>query len=160
MQTWGVPGRTYLGLAEHQMAWPNHPVRGRSILAGGTWLPRHNPLVILYAGTFRPRYEAGEVKTDVQHTLAGGQRCCHIAAITGEAYLRPCPAYLTMTNGQRGYRVRQPGMARHIEHNQGRPGGMGEKRSGTPAWPRLSLPSQMSSYRCKTGAVYKPRHCL
>ena len=46
-------------------AWPNHPMRSRSILAGSTWLPRHNPFVILFAGVFRPKYEAGEVRVDV-----------------------------------------------------------------------------------------------
>ena len=53
------------GLAERHTAWPNLPVKGRSILAGSTWLPRHNPFVVLFAGTFWPKYEAEEVRADV-----------------------------------------------------------------------------------------------
>ena len=53
------------GLAERLTAWPNLPMKGRSILAGSTWLPRHNPFVVLFAGAFWPKYEAGEVQADV-----------------------------------------------------------------------------------------------
>ena len=42
-----------------------------------------------------------------------------------DAYLCPCPTLLTMTTGQRGYRVYQLSMEDHIASNQGRPGGMG-----------------------------------
>ena len=60
----GLAGRAR-GLAERHRAWPNHPMRSRSILPGGTWLPRHNPFVVLFAGAFWPKYEAGEVRADV-----------------------------------------------------------------------------------------------
>ena len=51
--------------------------------------------------------------------LAEGQRCSHIASVTGVAYLCPYPALLTMMSGHHGYRVRRLGMEHHIASNQG-----------------------------------------
>ena len=136
-------------MVEREKAWPNIKRPGRTCPKGpkytgwGTWLPRHESLVILYAGMFWPRYKAGEGKAEVGRTLAGGQRCCHVTTITGEAYLYPCPAFLTMTIGQRGYRVYQPGMEVHIASNQGATRGYGLSLVGPQDGHTLSLPSHV-----------------
>ena len=73
-----------------------------------------------------------------------------------DAYLCPCPAFLTMTIGQRGYRVYQLGMEDHIASNQGATRGYGLSLVGPQHGHGLSLPSHVVSYRCNSGAVYKP----
>ena len=91
------PGRTSQGQAERQIGWPSIKRLGRTSPRGpkyigrGTNLPRHKPFVILYAGTYWPRYKAGEGKAEAGHTLAGGQRCCHVTAITGRCSPLPMP---------------------------------------------------------------------
>ena len=84
---------------------------------------------------FWPKYMAREGVTEDGHTLAEGQQCCHVTAITGDAYLCPCPAFLTMTIGQHGYRVYQLGMEDHIASNQGATRGYGLSLVG----PRMGM---------------------
>ena len=57
-----------------------------------------------------------------------------------DAYLCPCPALLTMTTGQRGYRVYLLGMEVHIASNQGATRGYGLSLVGPQDGHGLSLP--------------------
>ena len=103
-------------------------------------LPRRKPFVILCAGMIWPRYEDGEVKAGVGIPWLRVNDAVMSLQSRGDAYLCPCPAFLTMTIGQRGYRVYQPGMEDHIASNQGATRGYGLSLVGPQDGHGLSLP--------------------
>ena len=147
------PGRTSMGLAEHQVAWQSIPQGGRSILAevqGYLGMNRLLSCVQVRSGRgIRPekaRPRLGVPWLGVNDAVMSPQS-------REDAYLCPCPALLTMTTGQHGYRVYQLGMEVHIASNQGATRGHGLSLVGPQHGRGLSLPSHVVSYRCKGGGI-------
>ena len=145
----------WVGWPRLNRAWPNYPLRGRGLAEGKKAWPDIDELGRTSRGLAELPQGIRSMLAEVHGYLGINRLLSCVQVCSGrsirpekprptlgipwlgvndavmslqsreDAYLSPCPALLTVTISQRGYRVYLLGMEVHIASNQGATRGMG-----------------------------------